>query len=72
MPILEEQEDGLKIFTAISLMVVSYIVIVYVDDSDFLIAARHPQESALSIVKRTQHASIKLEEPYARINADGH
>ena len=57
IPILEEQVDGLRILTAISLICISYIVIVYVDDSDFLIAARSPNEKAASIVRRTQKAS---------------
>ena len=38
-------------------MCITYIVIVYVDDSDFLIAARFPTESSASIVRRTQKAS---------------
>ena len=57
IPILEESVDGLRIFTSISLTLIAYIVIVYVDDSDFLIAARYPNEPSSSIVKRTQRAS---------------
>lgn len=56
IPILEQSVDGLRIFSAISLTFIAYIVIVYVDDSDFLIAARYPLEPA-SIFRRTQQAS---------------
>ena len=53
IPILEEHGNGLRILSAISLTTIAYIVIAYVDDSDFLIAARYPKEPAFSIVRRT-------------------
>ena len=45
-----------------SLTVLSLIVIIYVDDSDFLIAARYPNDDPRKIVQRTQQAADKWQQ----------
>ena len=57
IPLLEQYVECITIYSAISLTVLSLIVIIYVDDSDFLIAARYPNDEPSKIVQRTQQAA---------------
>ena len=57
IPLLEQHVECFKIYSAISLTVLALIAIIYVDDSDFLIAAKHPTDTPQSIVRRTQQAA---------------
>ena len=57
LPILESKVDGINLFSAISLTAITLIAVIYVDDSDFLIAARTPHESVTSVLERTQQAA---------------
>ena len=54
LPILESKVEGIKLFSAISLTAIALISVIYVDDSDFLIAARTPHETITSVLERTQ------------------
>ena len=57
LPILESKVEGIKLFSAISLTAITLIAVIYVDDSDFLIAARTPHETITSVLERTQKAA---------------
>ena len=53
---LEKQCEGFSIYTSLSLMALSFIVVMYVDDADIMVSARTYDESINMLITRTQNA----------------
>ena len=54
---LETQVTGFSITTSLSLTILSFVVVMYVNDADILLSAHNYHESVDSLVRRTQHAA---------------
>ena len=54
---LESQITGFSITTSLSLTILSFVVVMYVDDADILLSAGTHDELLDNLVQRTQHAA---------------
>lgn len=54
LTVLSKYPDGVQIWSAVSLTLISFTAILFVDDTDLFVSSQTPRESITSIAQRTQ------------------